>query len=268
MNFNNGNFNGNINGNNVNKNNVEFNNQDIHDHINNNFYDDIYNCGNFSDFNMGVYRDNINDLNKYEVEKLYSFNNKLSIHIPCVNPSVIFNICGFDKYKNFNYIYDKIENEIVEIIISNFIMKQLKYQHIGVTTRVDLIKKYNNYGVLYYAAFCHFDYWYNNNITHQIQFNMSKNIQSMFYYEEKSYWLIARNVNPLDEEDVKLHRIIDEQQNIIMKCCGYNCGDFQYKYKDNVLINTFHFINPVNKCKKKLNSIINFQQNIINSILV
>jgi len=150
--------------------------------------------------------------------------------------------------------------------VSYFLEKLLK---VGKVRRVDFIdRNIENHSTPVKGAFVHFDYWYNNNITQQIQFNMSNNIQSMFSYEAKSYWLIDRNVNPLDEEDVKLHRIIDEQQNIIMKCCGYNCGDFQYKYKDNVLINTFHFINPVNKCKKKLNSIINFQQNIINSILV
>ena len=188
------------------------------------------------------------------------FNEKLSLHIPCVNPSVIFNIYNLENYNNFNYIHNKIENDIVENIIIDFIKKQFKYQKIGCVNRVDIIPKFTNYGTIYYSAFCHFDYWFYNYITISIQNKLyqNKKYNNVLFYEKNSYWILNNNINPLDEESAKLHRIINDQQNIIMSIFKYKPEDFKYKYKYNM-----NFINPINKNKQCLYSIISNQQQFI-----
>ena len=149
-------------------------------------------------------------------------------------------------------------------MISNFIIKQFKFQHIGIVDRVDLIRKYNNYGLPYYAAFCHFDYWYHNDITIYIQKLLSENIQYNLFYEEKSYWIINNNTNPLSLEIVKLHNIIHEQQYKIFIAFGYDKKIFKYRYNKNIInIKNFDFCNPVNKSEKKLMNIINSQKNYL-----
>lgn len=199
------------------------------------------------------------------------FNTKRSIHIPYINPSVIFNIYNLETYKNFKYIddVDVKENYIVENFIKNFIKKQFKYQHIGIVERVDLIRKFNNYGIPYYSAFCHFNQWFYNKITVYIQNLLNIRCNYDFFYEEKSYWIITDNINPLDIETSKLHNIIHEQQYKIMMKLGYKKTDYKYRYNQNMVqICDFVFRNPLGKRKCELKYIINEQDYLLSILCI
>jgi hypothetical protein len=198
------------------------------------------------------------------------FNSKRSIHIPYINPSVIFNIYNLKKYKNFDYIDSDIgENYIVENFIKNFIKKQFKYQHIGIIERVDLIRKFNNYGIPYYSAFCHFNQWFYNKITIYIQNLLNIRCNYDLFYEEKSYWIITDNISPLDNETAILHNKIHEQQYKIMTKIGYKRNDYRYRYNQNIVqISDFVFRNPHGKNKGELKYIINEQSYLLSILCV
>lgn len=202
---------------------------------------------------------------------LNNFNYKRSIHIPYINPSIIFNIYNLEIYKKFEYIddVDVKERYVVENFIKDFIKKQFKYQHIGIVERVDLICKFNKYGLPYYAAFCHFNQWYYNNITIYIQNKLNHKCTYDLFYEEKSYWIITDNINPLDIETSKLHNIIHEQQYKIMMKLGYKKTDYKYRYNQNMVqICDFVFRNPLGKRKCELKYIINEQDYLLSILCI
>lgn len=143
----------------------------------------------------------MSNITNYDMESLY---------IPYVNPSVIFNIYGFDKYKSFNYIYNNVDNQFVEMFIIDFIKKQFKYQKVGIINRVDLVRKFNKTNNLpYYSAFCHFEKWYEHEVANKILANINQ--KNIMYYEENSYWILYKNKNPLSQKHAILHRTIHDQ---------------------------------------------------------
>jgi len=90
-----------------------------------------------------------------------------------------------------------------------------------------------------------------------------------FFYEEKSYWIITDNINPLDIETSKLHNIIHEQQYKIMMKLGYKKTDYKYRYNQNIVqLCDFVFRNPLGKRKCELKYIINEQDYLLSILCI
>ena len=169
----------------------------------------------------------------------------ISVHIPIVNPSVIFNIMGKDKFKTFDYINDQELNNDVESMIGNFIAKQFEYQRIGKLNRVDLVRKFNTKNKLpYYSVFCHFNEWTTSVVGPRwfgktFLENIRQGIPCKLYYEEFSYWILTLNPNPLTKLEAMLHRSIRDKLH----------------YINNVLNTYVGIVNPLGKTLNELEQI-------------
>lgn len=179
----------------------------------------------------------------------------LSVHIPVVNPSIIFNIMGKEQLKTFDYIQDIGPNNAVESMIQEFIAKQFKYQRIGKLYRVDLVRKFNTKNQLpYYSAFCHFDEWTTGVVGPRwcgktFSENIRRGVPCRLYYEEKSYWVLTLNQNPLPYWEARNHRIIHDQV-----------------YYINRVLNVKYDISPLGKTLEELLAMVEHLHDLIQKI--
>ena len=108
------------------------------------------------------------------------FNNKLSIYIPIVPAS----------YAS-----------------QGFFINIFRTQHIGEIKCVDFIKK----GITSYRAYIHFHYWFENEITHNIQTRMSNPCKTArLVYDDPHYWLLLPNRNSRFMEDNIIAKLMNQ----------------------------------------------------------
>jgi hypothetical protein len=96
-----------------------------------------------------------------------SFNNNMSLYIPCVDAS----------------------------ISDEFIMEYFSKFNIGIVNRVDLISKINQQGIYYHGAFLHFESWFQNAFTQTIQSRIKNKEGARLIYEGNKYWIIQENTS-------------------------------------------------------------------------
>jgi hypothetical protein len=71
------------------------------------------------------------------------------------------------------------------------IFEDLKY---GKVKKVDLIEKMDKKGIIYYSAFIHLDYWYDNIASQNFQERIrNPNKEARIVYKEPMYWLCLEN---------------------------------------------------------------------------
>jgi hypothetical protein len=67
-------------------------------------------------------------------------------------------------------------------------------QYIGKVSRVDLVSKFDRRGKFYNVAYIHFDYWYDNTATRNIQSRvLHPYLDARFVYEDPWHWILLEN---------------------------------------------------------------------------
>jgi hypothetical protein len=68
---------------------------------------------------------------------------------------------------------------------------------IGQVSYVDIIQKQNKYGDAYKSAYIHFDMWFDNNTTKNLQMKLNKKDgEARIIYDEPNYWIIQKSSIP------------------------------------------------------------------------
>lgn len=68
---------------------------------------------------------------------------------------------------------------------------------IGQVSYVDIIQKQNKYGDVYKSAYIHFDMWFDNNTTKNLQMKLNKKDgEARIIYDEPNYWIIQKSSIP------------------------------------------------------------------------
>lgn len=81
-------------------------------------------------------------------------------------------------------------------ISGDFIIEYFAKYDIGIVKRVDLIPKISKQGIYYHGAFIHFEYWFQNTLTKNIQNRLkNKEVDTRLIYDEPKYWIIQENTS-------------------------------------------------------------------------
>jgi len=85
----------------------------------------------------------------------------------------------------------------VEANISDeFIIEYFLKFDIGIVKRVDLIPKINQKGIYYHGAFIHFEKWFQNTLTMNLQKRLkNKELVTRMFYEQPKYWFVQENTS-------------------------------------------------------------------------
>ena len=76
------------------------------------------------------------------------------------------------------------------------VIKVFEDKQIGKVNHIDYIKKFNN-GTDYYAAYIHFDYWYENSDALKLNRDvLDTKKEARIMYEEPWYWIVLENKTP------------------------------------------------------------------------
>jgi hypothetical protein len=129
-------------------------------------------------------------------------NNQMSIYIPRVDTRCIPNL------------YRATTSEEYEDIIKEFIAEQFHQKHIGNVNRVDLLDKVTPQGYTYFIAFVHFETWYED-MTSAILLQRDikdQDKKATLQINNKWYWIVNENKNPLTKTEAELHAIIHKQE--------------------------------------------------------
>jgi hypothetical protein len=83
---------------------------------------------------------------------------------------------------------------VVATITEEMISYVFLYQKIGKVKRVDLVPKLDGKGEYYHCAFIHFEYWFDNIITSNIQKRLQNvNVETRIVYDDPWFWVIKEN---------------------------------------------------------------------------
>lgn len=125
------------------------------------------------------------------------FNPKLSLYIPRIDTRAI------PRWER-------------EDVVSDFIARQFHELSIGKIHRVDLLKKTDQKGFVFYAAFCHFEEWYDTEEAKALQNDIKDpEVKAKLQFHEKWFWIVNENTKPICDEDAKLNRAIYEHERTI-----------------------------------------------------
>lgn len=81
-------------------------------------------------------------------------------------------------------------------ISDEFIIEYFLKFDIGIVKRVDLIPKINQKGIYYHGAFIHFEKWFQNTLTMNLQIRLkNKELVTRMFYEEPKYWFVQENTS-------------------------------------------------------------------------
>jgi hypothetical protein len=76
------------------------------------------------------------------------------------------------------------------------VIKVFEDKQIGKVNHIDYIKKFNN-GTDYYAAYIHFDFWYENSESVKLNKDvLDPKKEARIMYEEPWYWIVLENKTP------------------------------------------------------------------------
>jgi hypothetical protein len=103
-----------------------------------------------------------------------------------------------------------------EDVVKDFIARQFHELSIGKVQRVDLLKKTDPKGFVFYAAFCHFEEWYDTEAARSLQKDVKDDeVKAKFQFHEKWFWIINENTKPIGDEDAKLNHAVREHERTI-----------------------------------------------------
>lgn len=103
-----------------------------------------------------------------------------------------------------------------EDVVKDFIARQFHELSIGKVHRVDLLKKTDPKGFVFYAAFCHFEEWYDTEAARTLQKDVKDSeVKAKFQFHEKWFWLINENTKPIADEDAKVRQAVHEHERTI-----------------------------------------------------
>lgn len=132
-----------------------------------------------------------------EINTVYIFNNKLPIYIPRIDTR---SIPSWER----------------EDVVKDFIARQFHELSIGKIQRIDLLKKTDPKRFVFYAAFCHFDEWYDTEAARTLQKDIKdSDVKAKFQFHEKWFWIINENTKPIADEDAKVKRAVHDHDRTI-----------------------------------------------------
>jgi hypothetical protein len=103
-----------------------------------------------------------------------------------------------------------------EDVVKDFIARQFHELSIGKVQRVDLLKKTDPKGFVFYAAFCHFEEWYDTEEARSLQKDVKdSDSKAKFQFHEKWFWIINENTKPVSDVDAKTNRAVQEHERTI-----------------------------------------------------
>lgn len=103
-----------------------------------------------------------------------------------------------------------------EDVVKDFIARQFHELSIGKVHRVDLLKKTDPKGFVFYAAFCHFEEWYDTEAARTLQKDVKdSDVKAKFQFHEKWFWIINENTKPIADEDAKVKHAVHEHERTI-----------------------------------------------------
>ena len=101
-------------------------------------------------------------------------------------------------------------------ISDEFLMEYFLKFDIGIVKRVDFIPKISNKGVYYHGAFLHFEKWFSNTLTKNIQRRLkNKELTTRMMYDEPKYWIVQENTSPA-------FNLVEEEERVLGS--GYATG--------------------------------------------
>jgi hypothetical protein len=85
----------------------------------------------------------------------------------------------------------------IPYVFQNITGKRISHlfeKYIGKVSRVDLVSRVDRKGKFYNVAYIHFDYWYDNIATQNIQSRiLNPNLDAKFVYEDPWHWILLEN---------------------------------------------------------------------------
>lgn len=103
-----------------------------------------------------------------------------------------------------------------EDVVKDFIARQFHELSIGKVHRVDLLKKTDPKGFVFYAAFCHFEEWYDTEAARTLQKDVKDSeVKAKFQFHDKWFWIINENTKPIANEDAKVRQAVHEHERTI-----------------------------------------------------
>lgn len=94
-------------------------------------------------------------------------------------------------------------------ISDEYIMEYFKKYEIGIVKRVDFIPKINKQGIYYHGAFLHFESWFQNSFTKNIQYRLkNKDLVTKMVYDGLKYWIIQENTSAV-------HSFLNEKERVL-----------------------------------------------------
>jgi hypothetical protein len=128
-------------------------------------------------------------------------------------------MCSIQNYSLYiPSLFDSVNEQLI--------IQVFEVLRIGQVAYVDIIQKKNNYGDTYKSAYIHFDSWFDNNTTRNLQMKLNKvDGESRIIYDEPNYWVIQKSsiLNKitqrgmriqLDDTDKEINKIIKNKINI------------------------------------------------------
>lgn len=114
-----------------------------------------------------------------------------------------------------------------EEVVKEFIAAKFHEGAIGKVSRVDLLKKNDPKGFVFYVAFCHFEEWYDTEEARSLQKDIKDpDTKAKFQFHTKWFWIINENTKPISDEDAKLNRIIRDHERTISSL-KYDLGELR-----------------------------------------
>lgn len=103
-----------------------------------------------------------------------------------------------------------------EDVVKDFIARQFHELSIGKIHRIDLLKKTDPKRFVFYAAFCHFEEWYDTEAARTLQKDIKESdVKAKFQFHEKWFWIINENTKPIADEDAKVKRAVHDHDRTI-----------------------------------------------------
>ena len=98
---------------------------------------------------------------------------------------------------------------ILSTTTSQFIMDLFYQSGVGKVSRVDFVEKnqVSESGISYKMAFIHFEYWFKNEGSEQMQYQIKTDGQSKIVYNDQMfYWIIMENKHPRTQNELCYER--------------------------------------------------------------
>ena len=105
-----------------------------------------------------------------------------------------FSTTGVGAVRNISLCIPYVVATITEEMISYVLLNQ----KIGIVNRVDFVPKIDNKGDYYHCAFIHFERWFDNIITINLQKRLQNaNLETRIVYDDPWFWTIKENKSAL-----------------------------------------------------------------------